>query len=40
MGHTDLLFEKIEEEAQFDSSKAASSEQGEDEGEGEGESPH
>lgn len=40
MGHTDLLFEKIEEEAQLDSSKAAGSEQGEDEGEGEGESPH
>ena len=39
MGHTDLLFEKIEE-AQLDSSKAAGSEQGEDEGEGEGESPH
>ena len=42
MGHTDLLFEKFEEKAQLDSSKAAGSEQGEgdDEGEGEGESPH
>ena len=33
MGHTDLLFENIEEDAQLDSSKAAGSEQGEDEGE-------